>query len=305
MRFGGLLRLGALALLWGSGFLWIKIALRGFSPTQVTLIRLVLGALILVILVYTQGRHLPRGWKLWGHLVVAALFANAAPYLLFAIGEQTVDSSVAGIINCTTPLWTMILAYLTRHDTTISLPRTTGLLAGFAGTILIFAPWSTSNQIASWGGLACFAAAVCYAISYLYMDRHLTNRGLPPIVLSACQLTAASGLLLATTPFGGLAPISIRADTLVAITILGIFGTGFAYVLNYRIIQDDGAVVASVVTYLLPAIAVILGWAVLTEIPQPTALVGMLIVLLGVGLTRWRKPSPKSATVRAKRGNDL
>ncbi|WP_421917355.1 DMT family transporter [Nonomuraea polychroma] len=127
--------------------------------------------------------------------------------------------------------------------------------------------------------------------------------GLPPIVLSACQLTAASGLLLTTTPFGGLAPVSIRMDTLVAITILGIFGTGFAYVLNYRIIQDDGAVVASVVTYLLPAIAVILGWAVLAETPQPTALVGMLIVLLGVGLTRWRKTSPKNATMRAERGN--
>ncbi|WP_370021838.1 EamA family transporter [Planotetraspora sp. GP83] len=81
----------------GAGFLWIKIALRGFSPTQVTLIRLVLGALVLTVVVYAQGRRLPRGWKLWGHLTVAALLANAAPYLLFAIGERSISSSAQAL----------------------------------------------------------------------------------------------------------------------------------------------------------------------------------------------------------------
>jgi drug/metabolite transporter (DMT)-like permease len=288
VRAEGLLRVGALALIWGSGFLWIKIALRGFSPTQVTLMRLVLGALVLVIVVYAQGRRLPRGWKLWGHLTVAALFANAAPYLLFAIGEQTVSSSTAGIINCTTPLWTMLLAYTIGHDRTIGVRRTAGLLLGFAGTVVIFTPWSTDTQLMTFGGFACLLASVCYAISYIYMDRFLVNRGMPPIALSASQLTAASGLLLASTPIDGMRQIIVRPDALVAIVILGVLGTGVAYVLNYRIIEEDGAVVASVVTYLLPVVAISLGWLVLAEMPTAFTALGTATVLVGITLTRIR-----------------
>ncbi|WP_240197780.1 DMT family transporter [Nonomuraea lactucae] len=276
----------ALALLWGSGFLWIKIALWGLSPTQVTLTRLLLGAIVLVAIVYSQRLRLASGRYLWAHLAVAALFANAAPYLLFAVGEQTVSSSVAGIINCTTPLWTMLLAYASGHDRKLGTARLLGLLMGFVGTLLIFAPWSSGNQVVSWGGLACLGASLCYAISYLYMDRFLVNRGLPPLVLSASQLIAASGLMVLALPFEGLQAIKPRLDVLVAIVVLGFLGTGMAYVLNYRIIQDDGPVLASTVTYLLPIVAVILGWLVLAEVPTLLSLGGMAVVLAGVAMTR-------------------
>ena len=111
MSRGGILRLTLLALLWGSGFLWIAIALRGLSPVQITLARLAMGAAVLVVLVYARGGRLPTGRRLWVHLVVAAFFANALPYYLFGVAEQQVDSGVAGVINATTPLWTLVLAY--------------------------------------------------------------------------------------------------------------------------------------------------------------------------------------------------
>jgi len=95
-------RIGLLALIWGSAFLWIKLADRGFSPVEVTLARLVLGAAVLFVIVRVRREAIPRSGPLWAHIAVAALFANAVPYLLFAVAEQTVDSSTAGIINATT-----------------------------------------------------------------------------------------------------------------------------------------------------------------------------------------------------------
>ena len=103
-------RIGLLALIWGSAFLWIKLADRGFSAVEVTLARLALGAAVLFAIVRVRREAIPRSGPLWMHIAVAALFANAMPYLLFAVAEQTVDSSTAGIINATTPLWTVVLA---------------------------------------------------------------------------------------------------------------------------------------------------------------------------------------------------
>ena len=111
MTRSGLPRIALLALIWGSGFLWIKLADRGFSPVEVTLARLVLGAAVLSAVILVRRETVPRSLRLWVHITVAALFANAIPYLLFAVAEQTVDSSTAGIINATTPLWTVVLGF--------------------------------------------------------------------------------------------------------------------------------------------------------------------------------------------------
>jgi EamA-like transporter family len=98
-------RIGLLALIWGSAFLWIKLADRGFWPVEVTLARLALGAAVLFAIVLARREKVPRSPRLWVHMTVAALFGNAVPYLLFAVAEQHVDSSTAGVINATTPLW--------------------------------------------------------------------------------------------------------------------------------------------------------------------------------------------------------
>ena len=282
---GSLTRLALLALLWGSSFLWIAIALRGFSPVQIVLIRLTLGAIVLAIIVYARGLRLPTSGRVWLHLTVAAVFANAIPYTLFAIGEQHVSSSVAGVLNATTPLWTLVIAFATGHERRISAAKAIGFIVGLAGTLLIFSPWQSGSQIASLGGLACLGAAASYGISYVYMDRYLARRGISPLVLSASQLTAAAVLLAVVLPFAGLQPIHFRWDAIAALAVLGILGTGIAYVLNYRLITDEGTT-ASVVTYLLPVVAVILGAAVLSDKITAQIIGGMLIVLVGVAITR-------------------
>lgn len=299
----GIARVAALALLWGSSFLWIKLALRGFNPVQIVFARLLLGFLVLAPIVLSRGLRFPRGWQTWGHLFVAALVANAVPYVLFGIGEQTVGSNVAGVLNATTPLWTLLLAFLVRTDRTITGSKATGFALGFLGVVIIFTPWESAGEIASWGGLACLAASANYGISFVYMGRFLTRRGIDPLVLAASQLAAASILLAVAMPFAGTQPPTWRADAVLSLLILGALGTGIAYVLNYRIIQDDGPAAASTVTYLLPVVAVILGWIVLHETITVAMLGGFVLVLIGVALTR-RSPAGSSSASAADSAQD-
>jgi drug/metabolite transporter (DMT)-like permease len=284
-------RLALLALIWGSSFLWIKLADRGFPPVEVTFARLALGAAVLFPVVLVRREEVPRSAPVWGQIVVAALFANAIPYLLFALAEQSVSSSTAGIINATTPLWTVLLALAVRHQKSVTGRQGAGLIVGFGGALLIFSPWHSATGVASAGGLECLAASVSYAISYIYMDKFLARRGLSPIALSACQLLAAALLLALALPVSGARAPHIGAASLTGLVILGVLGTGVAYVLNYRIIASEGATVASTVTYLLPVVAIVLGVVVLGETVTAAALAGIALVLAGVALTRRREHS--------------
>lgn len=292
VRRGGLLRLALLALLWGSNFLWIKVALRGLSPVQLTLVRLVLGAAVLLSIARAQRLGLPRGAGAWGRLAVAALVGNALPYWLFAAGEQHVASSLAGALNATTPLWTLGIGLALRTEA-VSPARGLGMLLGFLGVLVILLPGAHVDLAGSAaGGLLCLGAAASYAVSYVYMGRYLTGRGLTPLVLSAGQLTAATGLLLLATPVGGLRPVHLSAAVAASVAVLGVLGTGAAYVLNYRLIGDDGPTIASTVTYLLPVVSVSLGAAVLGEPVRWQLLAGTAMVLAGVALVRAGAAAP-------------
>ncbi|MGO9298301.1 MAG: DMT family transporter [Streptosporangiaceae bacterium] len=281
-------RVALLALIWGSNFLWIKLAIRGLSPVEVTLARLVLGAGVLWAIVLARREAIPRSLVLWIHIVVAALFANAIPYLLFAVGEQHVPSSTAGMLNATTPLWTVVIALSVRHEKRASLRQVGGLVVGFAGALLIFEPWQTGTGLTSAGAIECLAAALSYGISFVYMDRYLARRGMSPVTLSACQLLAASAMLAITLGVVGVRSPRLDATVLASILILGLLGTGVAYVLNYQIITSEGATIASTVTYLLPVVAIILGVLVLGEPITLAILAGIALILTGIALTRRR-----------------
>ncbi|PXX55540.1 drug/metabolite transporter (DMT)-like permease [Nocardia tenerifensis] len=294
-----IVRIGILAALWGSTFLWIKVALRGFSATQVTFGRMIIGAAFLWLVVWLikrkrlQARSVP-----WRHLIVSAALANAIPYLLFALGEEGIDSSAAGVTNSTTPIWTMLVALLVGDRRGHTRRRASGLVLGFLGCVLIFSPWHTGTDIMSWGGLECLIGSAFLAVSYIYMAKYLTNRGIPPLMLAAYQLSAAGLLLAPVLLVDGVPTLTAHPDALAALAILGLFGTGIAYILNFRIIADDGSVAASVVTYLLPVVSIILGAVVLQEHVTATMLIGVGVVLVAVALTQnWRASSANSELV--------
>jgi drug/metabolite transporter (DMT)-like permease len=284
-----------LALLWGSTFLWIKLALTVLSPVQVTLARCVLGAAVLTATCLRAGHRLPRGRAVWGRILVAALFCNALPFAMFSIGEQSVDSGVAGVLNATTPLWSLLIGITLGAEPAVRRVRLGGLLLGFGGVLLIFAPWERTGQV-GWGALAIVAAAVSYAIGFAYMGRTLVGRGVPTIALSAAQLIAATALTALTLPAGGLAPVHPHLKGLLATVVLGIFATGITFHLTYRIIANEGATNAATVGYLLPVVSVGLGAVVLGEPIGARIAIGMVVVLAGVGLTRLKPARRLSRT---------
>jgi len=282
------LRVAVLALVWGSGFLWIKLALNGgLSPVQITVVRSALGSLFLLVMCYLFRAALPRGRATWGRLVIAALFCNALPFALFAIGERTVDSGVAGVLNATTPLWSLLLAMML-GTAERGVGMRLGLLIGFAGVLLIFAPWRQSH-VFTWGALPLLGAAASYAVGFAYMARKLTGRGTQPVALAAAQLMTATGLgtLALPLPIEGNG-VGVTLTGVLAVAILGIFGTGLTFYLSYRLIADEGPTSAATVGYLLPVVSVALGAIFLDEELSLRVVVGMLVVLGGVALTRWR-----------------
>jgi drug/metabolite transporter (DMT)-like permease len=287
-----LLRLGALALMWGSSFFWIKIGLSAFSPVQLVLVRLVLGAAVLVALCYAGRDRLPGSRRIWGYLAVAAFFHNALPFLLFAIGEKTVDSGITGVLNSTTPLWVVLIAPMFGGERRMGLYRSLGLALGLAGILLIFAPWQASG-LASWGAVLCLIAAASYGFAIAYEGKYLSNAGVSPVSLAGAQMILASGFVLLAVPTGGLSPIHPSAGAVIALLVLGAGSTGIAFALNYQILASEGAVAASIVGYLLPVVSVLLGSVFLGEALQPRVVVGMVVVLGAVGLTRLRKRAPK------------
>jgi len=289
MRRGSLVRLAVLALLWGSGFLWIKLALRGFTPVQIVFVRLALGAVVLMAIALLSGLRPPTDRRTWTHLSVAALVATAIPYTLVGIGEQSIDSNVAGVLHATTPVWTVLVAFLVGPDRVTSVRRGIGIALGFAGTVLIFSPWESEStgEMVSWGGVAVLGAAASYAVSFVYMGRFLTNRGVPPLMLSACQLAAGTVLIALALPFGGgFTPLAWRGDAMTSLLVLSVFGTAIAYVLNYRLIADEGPTVTSTTTYLLPIVAVLLGAVFLDEPTTIGMIAGTALVLAGVALAQ-------------------
>ncbi|WP_199434346.1 DMT family transporter [Qaidamihabitans albus] len=294
-----LLQLGALALMWGSSFFWIKLGLNAFSPVQLVLARLVLGAVVLTVLCYAYRGRLPGSRRIWLHLAVAAMFHNALPFLLFAVGEQTVDSGITGVLNSTTPLWALAVALLWRTEQRLTRTRAAGLALGLAGTVLIFAPWQRSSELLTWGAVAILAAAASYGFVMVYEGRFLSRTGASPIALAAAQMITASGFIMLAVPVGGLNPVHIDAGAIVAVTILGVFSTGIAFALNYRLIAAEGAVATSMVGYLLPVVSVLLGTVFLHEQLNPRVIAGMVVVLAGVALTRVRRRTPAALPVPA------
>ncbi|MFG3052419.1 DMT family transporter [Kitasatospora sp. NPDC048239] len=293
--------MAVLALLWGSGFLWTKLALRhGLSPLQITVLRSALGAAVLLVLARSARQRLPRGSAIWLRLVVAAFLCNTLPFFLTALGVQSVGSGLAGVLNATTPLWSLLIGLAAGTERGRHPLRFGGLLLGFAGVLLIFSPWQAASAQHGagfgWGALALLGAAASYAVAFTYMGRVLTDTGTEPLALSAAQLGVAAVLSTLALPAGGGTTDGFDVLALAAVAVLGVFCTGLTFHLNYRLIAIEGATGAATVGYLLPVVSTALGVLVLDEAWSMRTVAGMLVVLAGVFLTRYHRERPTRST---------
>ena len=288
MSRGAALRLGALALIWGSSFLLMKFALEGMSPAQLVLGRLIAGAVVLLVVVQVTKQRLPAWGAVWGHLAFMSVVANIAPFFLFAWGEQRVTSGMAGILNGTTPLFTLAVALIALSDERFTPQRIGGLVLGCLGVVVVVGPWNGGGANAISGQLACLAAAACYGVGIVYARRFITPRKLGPLALSAAQLSIATVLLALSAPVTMAGPLELTPLALGSVLALGAIGTGLAYLLFYGLIADVGATSASLVTYLIPVVAVFLGVVVQSDPLTWNVFVGAGIVVAAAAMAEGR-----------------
>src|SRR5688572_23734832 len=179
MTRGTAARLGLLALIWGSSFLLMKFALEGMTPSQLVWGRLIAGTAVLFVIVRLRRVPLPRDRAVWGHLALMSVVANIVPFFLFAWGEQRVTSGMAGILNGTTPLFTLVFAIAALSDERWSVQRIGGLLLGFVGVVVVVGPWNSDGSVnAVSGQIACLVAAACYGLGLVYARRFISYRGI-------------------------------------------------------------------------------------------------------------------------------
>jgi drug/metabolite transporter (DMT)-like permease len=278
-------RFALLALIWGSSFLSIKVAVDALAPVDVAFGRVALGAVVLLAALAVRRDRLPAGRRVWAHLFVIALFGNSIPFLLLAEGETRISSVLAGIWNATTPLLTLVVATFMLPDERPTRRRVAGLLAGFAGVLVVLGPWRSVGGGELAGQLMCLGAAACYGIAFPYTRRFVAGRPDSGMALSAGQLIWSALQLGVVTAFVGGSPGSLSLDPVLAMLALGVFGTGFAYILNYAVVRLAGATTASTVTYLVPLVSTALGIAVLGEHLEWNQPAGAALVLASVAFS--------------------
>lgn len=255
----------ALGLVWGASFLFIELALESFTAIGIAFLRGFLGAMSLLIVIVVTNQKLPRVGKHWLHIAVVALLLNTVPGFLFAVGQQYVSSAIAGILNATTPMMTLLIISLAFREQKPTLNQNLGIVLGFAGVALVGLGGGEISFTSPWGIALLLLATLCYGVAMPYAKRFVSPLPYSPYVLATAQVSASALLAALPALLVGVTHAPVSASALWGILALGILGTGFAYVWNYRNIELAGSVIASSVTYVTPVIAVVLGFLVLGE----------------------------------------
>jgi drug/metabolite transporter (DMT)-like permease len=271
--------------------LFIKVLGEHWSALWVAFGRIALGALTLIVLVAARRDRLPASGRVWLHCAGAAVVFNAAPWILFAYGEQHTSSIVAGLWNATTPLWVLLLSLVVFFEQRPTRAQSAGLGIGFVGVVTLLGPWRGLGGGPLVGQLACAAAALCYGIGFHYTRRHLAGRPESGLALSAAQLICATAMLAPLLPLTSLPSTRVGLDVVGSLVALGTLASGVAYALNYAIIRAKGATLASTVTYVIPVVSTALGAVVLSEQLHWNQPVGAAVLLLGIAISQRGAPA--------------
>lgn len=283
----------ALGIVWGCSFIFIKLGLEFLTPFGVAFVRCALGALALLIYAKFRGISLPKDRMVRFHLWVVAILLNVIPGIFFALAETAVTSILAGIINAVTPLMTIIAILVINREEKPKPSQLLGLLLGFLGVLTVLGAWKGLGDNPLWAILVLLLAVSCYGISFPYTRKYVIPLKLQPESLMAMQLTLAAITLLPLYLYDGIAKDEYRIGPVLAMIGLGVFGSGFAYLWNFKVMQLAGSAMASSVTYMTPLVAIIVGIIFLNESITWNEPVGALIVLLGAAIAQERISLPK------------
>jgi drug/metabolite transporter (DMT)-like permease len=269
--------LGVLSVLWGGSFFFNGLALRGFPPLTLVLLRVTLAALILLPLLRIYRIDFPAGISGWMPFVAVALFNNVLPFSLIVLGQTTIASGLASILNATTPLFTVIVMAVSGEER-LSPQRVAGVTIGLIGVTVLRGGLDLDLAGQGTGIALCLAAALSYGVAALLARRHLAKS--PPLATATFQLTASSVMMaviegIVDRPWQLALP---GPTTWLAVIGLAVLSTALAYIVFFQILRRSGATNVMLVTLLVPLTAILLGALVLGETISAREILGALVI---------------------------
>lgn len=276
--------LAVLAMIWGSAFLFIKVAVLSFDPLTYVWLRLVIAAAALALFLRIAGHSLNFPKKVWAAVGLLALLNNVVPFSLFGWGSQHIASGLAAILQATTPIFGVLVAHIATSDERLTRTKLIGVSVGFGGVATMIGP-----QLIADGGshllaqLACLFASFLYALAGIFA-RRFKAMGVNPMQLASAQFIAGA-VMMAPFALAFGQPVSslpTSGEAWFAVIALSLVCSAFAYVIFFRLIERAGATNSLLVTLLVPPVAIIVGSLVLGEQLGANQLFGLL--LIGAGL---------------------
>ncbi len=275
-------------LIWGCSFIFIKEGLEFLTPFGVAFVRCALGALTLYLVARYRKIELPKDKKTLFYIWIVSLLLNVFPGVFFAYAETAVTSIFAGIINAVTPLATLIAILLVNRAEQPKSAQLIGIFIGFIGVLVVLGAWRGVGENPWWAIGLLLAAVIGYGFSFPFTRRYVMPLGLKSEAIVSTQLILATITLAPFFLIGGATDNDFSLAPVLSMIGLGVFGSGFAYLWNFRVMELAGSAIASSVTYLTPVVAVVMGILFLGEKITWNEPVGALVVLFGAAIAQER-----------------
>jgi drug/metabolite transporter (DMT)-like permease len=277
----------ALAAIWGSSFMLIKVAIGTVPPVTITAARVVIGAMILTAVAIAARRRLPSAPKVWGFAFLSGLFGFALPFTLISWGEERIDSGPAAILMAGMPLVTILLARFVVGDEPLPANKIIGVVCGVIGLVVLIGP----AELATLGGnsireIAVVLASFCYAVNAIVAKR---IAGQDPYATSAAILICGSLLLVPASlllerPW----TLSPSLEAWLALVLLGALSTAAATLIMLTLLRRQGAGFFAQNNFLVPLFGVFWGFLILSERPPAQSLAALAIIMIGIAISRGR-----------------
>jgi len=270
-----------LSILWGGSFFFIKVAVQEVTPLTLVLFRVGFAALALLIFGYLTGRRLPTRLPLWGAFLIMGALNNLIPFSLIVWSQQHIQSSLASILNATTPIFSVILAHFLTREERFTVNRGTGVLFGWVGVALLIGVESIEGfNLQIMGYVAVLGAGLSYACAAIFGRRF---KGISPIAVTTGMLCSSSVMMIPLVLIFE-QPFAIHPSLITWGAILGLslISTALGYIIYFKVLASAGATNILLVTFLIPISAILLGVVILGERLGWNALGGMLLIFTGI-----------------------
>ncbi len=276
---GQLLLLGAI---WGGSFFFARIAVAEMHPLVLVLFRVAIAAIALQLYLAVHGPSFRLAFPHAGLFFLLAFTNNVVPFSLIFAGQTALGAGVASVLNATTPFWTLVLANALTSDEKLSWNKLAGIGLGIAGTAVMIGPGLVAGLGGPvWAKFALIGASLSYAVALMIARRF---KGVPSPVIATGQLTASTIIMIPVVLFtyGPTGLFSASPPVWAAVLALALLSTAFAYILYFNLVASAGATNASLVTLVVPASAVLLGFLFLSERLALFEVCGMALIALGL-----------------------